>query len=190
MTSRKVFGALAGLLTLALLAVAWGIVVARPAAGAPAMPVAAATPDGPDQPRREIEGDTEAPAISFIDSPSATCYRPAVGTGVCYIQWQYLRVTATSSQYIISMTLTIDDQMRAYHAGFFQTAMVIPGDMYGPGFRVACGASGAGGIPGLGNTYSYVIRARETGGLASANYGSVICPAHVPELFLPLIRRR
>ena len=31
----------------------------------------------------------------------------------------------------------------------------------------------------MGYTYSYVIRAKETGGLGAANYGSVTCPADV-----------
>lgn len=190
MISRRWFGMFVGLLTLVGLAMTWGIVVARPAAGSPTMLAAAETPASPDEPRREIQGDVEAPAISFIDSPSAMCYRPAVGTGICYIQWRYLRVTAASSQYIISMTLTIGDRLRAYHAGFFQTEMYIPGEMYGPGFRVACGATGASGVPGLGNTYTYTIRARETGGLTSANYGSVTCPADVPNIAMPLMLRR
>jgi len=187
-----------GILTLAGLAMAWGIVLTRPAAGlqVAAKPASSAgnvptmTPAGPDQPRREFQGDAEAPAISFIENPSPTCYRPAQGTGVCYIQWQRLRVTAASSQYIISMTVTIGDRLRAYHAGFFQTTMEVPGDMYSPGFRVACGPSGAGGLAGWGNTYTYTVRARETGGLSAANYGSVTRPADVPNIAMPLVLRR
>ncbi len=198
MKSRRWFGLLVGVLTLVGLAMAWSVVLTRPAAGAqgasepapaaesgPTMP-----PSDPYRPRREFQGDAEAPAISFIDNPSPTCYRLAKGTGTCYIKWQYLRVTAASTQYIISMTVTIGDRLRAYHAGFFQTTMEIAGDVYGPGFRVACGPSGASGIVGLGNTYTYTIRARETGGLSAANYGSVTCPADVPNIALPLMLRR
>jgi len=138
-----------------------------------------------DSARRESDGasfpnaDPLAPLISFIDSPSATCYLPVPHTNACYIQWQYLNVTASTSQYIISMTLSISNEIRAYYSGFFQTTMYIPGDMQSPGFRVACGLPGASGDPVLGQSYSYKVQARETGGLKAANYGSVFCPSDV-----------
>ena len=90
---------------------------------------------------------------------------------------------------MISMTVSIDGYLRANHSGFFQTSMFIPGEMYDSGFRVTCGFPGAGGVPGMGKTYSYIIRARETGGLSAANYGSVTCPADVVHVFMPLVRR-
>ena len=147
------------------------------------------TPFGPHMPHREISGDSKSPAISFIDSPSATCSRPVAGTGACYIQWDYLYVTAASSSYIISMTVAIDDHIRAYHAGFFQTSMYIPSGMTAPGYKVTCGTPGSGGTANWGHTYSYVIRARETAGLGSANYGSVACPADTVRVFLPFIKK-
>jgi hypothetical protein len=150
---------------------------------------AATAQTAPDQPRREIEGDIESPTISFIDSPSATCRLPVPNTNACYIQWQYLYVTASPSQYIISMTVAIDNQIRAAHTGFFQTNMYIPADMVAPGYKVACGPPAD--ETGLGNTYAYVIRARETGGLAAANYGSVTCPGDIDiiRIFLPFIQK-
>jgi hypothetical protein len=190
MTSRKWIGALAGSLALAGLAVVWSTIAARAATGSQTAPASAATPDSPDLPRRTIQANPDSPAISFIDSPSPTCYRPAAETGACYIQWDYLQVAASSSQYIISMTVTIDERLRAYHSGFFQTSMFVPGQMYDPGFRVTCGFPGAGGAAGMGNTFSYVVRARETGGLAAANYGSITCPADVVNVFMPLILKR
>lgn len=155
--------------------------------------IASATtpPTGPDLPYREAGADgIESPDISFIDSPDATCLRPVSGTNACYIQWSYLYVTASPSQYVISMTVTIDDQLRSYHSGFFQTFMYIPGDMIAPGYKVSCGALGSGGTPGWGQTYNYTIRARETGGLKAANYGAVTCPADVIQLYLPLIKKK
>ena len=137
--------------------------------------------------RREIETahTSEQPAISFIESPSATCYQPDRSRNTCYIEWNYLYVTASTSQYIISMTVSIDNRLVAYHSGFFQTSMYIPSDMVGRGFKVACGPRGANG---LGNSYAYTLRARETGGLGAANYGSVTCPG-VHLLYAPLVRR-
>jgi len=189
MITRKWIGALACLLALAGLALAWGTIVARVAAGSPAASAAMAPPQGPQPPRREVQGEIESPAISFVDSQTPTCYRPVAGTGECYIQWNYLYVTASSSQYIISMTVSIDGHLSAYHSGFFQTSMFVSGEMYEPGFRVTCGFPGAGGVAGMGNTYSYIIRARETGGLSTANYGSVTCPADVVQVFMPLVVR-
>jgi hypothetical protein len=152
--------------------------------------LATATPVGADLPRREISGDVKSPAISFIDSPTPRCYRPVAGSGACYIQWSYLYVTAGSAQYVISMTVTIDDRLRAYYGGFFQTYMYVPADLAAPGYKVTCGAPGSGGLAGLGKVYSYVIRARETGGLVAANYGSIACPADVVRVLLPVIQKR
>jgi hypothetical protein len=137
--------------------------------------------------RREIQSATtiDQPTISFIDSPSATCYQPASARNTCYIEWNYLYVTASASQYIISMTVSIDNRLVANHSGFFQTYMYIPSDMVGHGFKVACGPRNASG---LGKTYAYTLRARETGGLTAANYGSVTCPG-VYLVNLPLIKR-
>jgi hypothetical protein len=137
--------------------------------------------------RREIQMSTEIerPAISFIDSPSATCTQPDSSRNTCYIEWNYLYVTASTSQYIVSMTVTINNRLMAYHSGFFQTSMYIPSDMFGGGFKVACGPRNA---DGLGNTYAYTLRALETGGLSAANYGSVTCPG-VHLVHLPLVKR-
>jgi hypothetical protein len=179
MTSRKRIGALLGALAVAA---AWGTLVAQGATGPQsATPVA---------PRREIQGEPQSPAISFIDSPGPMCYRPVAGTGACYINWNSLYVTASTSQYIISMTINIDDRLRAYHSGFFQTSMYVPGQMYAPGFKVTCGTPGVDGVPDMGNIYNYVIRASETGGLGAANYGSVTCPADVVRVFTPVIMKR
>ncbi|MDI6696747.1 MAG: hypothetical protein QME21_16990 [Anaerolineales bacterium] len=132
--------------------------------------------------------DVEAPAVSsFSNSP--TCYRQAAGSGVCYIEWSYLYTSASSGSYIISMTVTIDDRLRAYHAGFFQTAMYVPSDFYGTGFKVTCGIPGSGGVPGMGRTYAYTIRARETGGGVTSNTGAVVCPADEIKIHLPLIQK-
>jgi hypothetical protein len=140
--------------------------------------------------RREVIGEIESPTISFISNPSATCSLPAPGTGACYIQWEYLNVTAASSSYIISMTVQIEDRVRAYHSGFFQNSMYIPAQMTAPGYKVVCGEPNPAGPPGLGNSYNYTIRARDSDGLSAANYGTVTCPADVVRLFLPVIQKR
>jgi hypothetical protein len=186
MLPKRVSGLLAALLLVGIM----GLIIVRAALGAQAGQETPTNSTFPEQPRREASGDIDSPAISFIDSPSATCYRPAAGTGACYIDWNYLYVTAASGNYIISMTVTIDNQMRAYHAGFFQTSMYIPGDMSAPGYKVTCGAPGSGGKPGFGKSYSYMIRARETGGLTAANYGLVACPADLVKLYLPVLVKK
>lgn len=147
-------------------------------------------PSSGNQPQREIRGEVLSPDISFIDSPSPTCSRREAGTTACYIQWNYLYVYAAPSAYIISLTLSIDNHLRAYHAGFFQPSLFIPASMTYPGYKVTCGAPGSSGVDGWGYTYAYTIRARETTGLTSANSGSVICPADTAQLFMPLVTKR
>jgi hypothetical protein len=134
---------------------------------------------------REIEGavaaeDPQAPTIGFIDSPSATCYQPDAARDECLINWYYLSVSA-SPNYMITMTVALNSVGRIAHTqGFFQTSMYVPYNMLGRGFKVACGAPGGGGNPNLGNAYAYTIRARDSAGLKSANYGTTYCPAFQP----------
>ena len=127
----------------------------------------------------------DAPLISFIDSPSPTCYKPDPRQDLCFVTWNSNSVSASASQYIISMRFTLDGRLVAHAAGFFQTSMHLPGDMFGPGFRVSCGPPVSVPAPWdpmatlvKGNDYSWAINANETGGLKSANYGSVSCPAY------------
>jgi hypothetical protein len=147
--------------------------------------------------KREVQGDTvreitapddgapngaapQQPDIGFIDSPSATCYQPDHTQNSCYINWYYLSVDA-SPNYMITMTATLNDFGPVAHTqGFFQTSMYVPYNMLGQGFKVPCGSPGAGGNPGLGNAYAYTIRARDSAGLSSANYGTVYCPPFQP----------
>lgn len=184
MFSRKMFGALIILLALTGAFMMWSISPVESRNG-----LAPVTPTPLTTPRARPPHLAQAPAISFIDSQTPMCYSSVTETGVCYLQWNYLYVTASASQYIISMTLEINGDVRAYHAGFFQTSMYIAGEMYNPGFKVVCGLPGAGGNPLLGNAYNYTIRARETGGLSATNYGTVTCPASAIHFNLPAIYR-
>jgi hypothetical protein len=120
------------------------------------------------------------PNIGFIDSPSATCYQPDPTQNNCYINWYYLSVSA-SPNYMITMTAFLNDFGPVAHTqGFFQTSMYVPYNMLGQGVKVVCGAPGAGGDPQLGKAYAYTIRARDSAGLSSANYGTVYCPPFAP----------
>lgn len=187
--STKLRTKLSALLIALALTGVLGVAVVSVPPESQAAPLATPTPIAIAPPHREAGGDVQSPAISFIDSPSATCSLPTPGTGACYIQWDYLYVTAASGSYMISMTVAIDNRIRAYHSGFFQSWMYIPEDMTAPGYKVTCGAPGSGGTAGWGKTYAYALRARETSGLTAANYGSVTCPADVVRVFLPLIQK-
>lgn len=99
------------------------------------------------------------------------CYQPDPAQDACSIQWNYLNVTATAPEYVLTMTVTIDGRLRSYYSGFFQSGMYVPQGLHTPGFRVACGVLGASGHPQLGKTYAYAIKAQDTGGLTAANYG-------------------
>ena len=135
---------------------------------------------------REVSGSPSIldginqPNIGFIDSPSATCYQPDPSKDECFINWYYLNVDATPN-YMISMTVAINSiGTLANIQGFFQTSIYVPYNMLGDGFKVACGSKGASGNPLLGNGYAYTIRARDTAGLSSANYGTTYCPYYTP----------
>lgn len=184
MRNTLVFRTLLALMAALALAAGLGALAVR------GMPATQADAPQIGAPVRSAGGDARAPAISFIDSASPTCYAAAPGTGACYVEWEAMYVEAAAGSYIISMTVSIDDRVRAHHSGFFQRSMYIPGDLVAPGYRVACGAVGSGALPGLGATYRYAIRARDTDGLTAANHGAVTCPADTATAFLPLIRRR
>lgn len=151
------------------------------------------TPEPPQVINREVQNENvreitaptgiaapQQPSIGFIDSPSATCYQPDPAQNACYINWYYMSVDA-SPNYMITMTAMLNDFGPVAHVqGFFQTSMYVPYNMLGQGFKVACGALGAGGNPTLGSAYAYTIRARDSVNLSSANYGTVYCPAYAP----------
>jgi len=127
----------------------------------------------------------DRPDIGFIDSPSATCYQPDPSRDVCFINWYYVSVNA-SPDYMIGLWILLNPNLVSYTGGFFQTSMYVPYNMLGQGFRVACGppVDDTTSIPNVtithGNQYAYTIRAKDSANLASANYGSVTCPAFIP----------
>jgi hypothetical protein len=181
----KATGALFAVLVLLVILAGWLALTAPAAATA-----GAEGPDGqPPELRRERGDGAAAPNISFITSPSATCYRPEPRSASCLITWAYLQVNASPPNYIISMTVTIDGRLVAAHWGFFQHSMTVSPELYNGGFRVPCGVAGAAGNYGLGGVHSYALRARETGGLGAANYGTVTCPTGMATVFLPLTLR-
>lgn len=189
MTVRGLSSVLTVLLALAALGWARDGMV-QPGAGRAAEHLAVTTRVADDQEGERREADGEPLAISAIDSPSPTCYRPVAGTGACYIQWNYMYVTASASSYVISMTVAIDNRIRSYHSGFFQASMYLDQALFRKGFRVVCGFPGSGGSPEMGKSYSYTVRARDAAGTSAANFGSVICPADVVKVYLPIIVRQ
>lgn len=95
---------------------------------------------------------------------------------------------AGSGQFIIYVRLLLGGKVVFHTSGFFQTSAYLPYDMIGD-VLVPCGKangvpdpvpaptpSGPGPFP-YGSAYSYTIQAGESGGLKSANYGTVYCPA-------------
>ncbi len=132
--------------------------------------------------------DPQALTISSIGSPNPTCTNYEPGSGICYLNWSYLSVSASPS-YVISMTLLINGKPRMYASGFFQTSMNLPASMFAPGFRVVCGFPNHP-LSSLGNTYNYEIRARSSDNSTTANYGQVSCPADIVKIDIPLVMKR
>jgi hypothetical protein len=181
--SVKVSSALGVTVALIFVLASWGGAAAQGSGSSP-LP----------EPRQERSNAADAagtPDISFIDSPSATCYRSGLHSDTCYVNWYSLYVATVSSQYMISMTLTIDGQIRANYQGFFQSAINVSPLSHGDGFQVPCGPIGVDGMPNMGHVYSWTLKARDTAGFKAANYGSVVCPAStLVRSFLPLVQRR
>ena len=120
----------------------------------PADRPAAAGVEAQGENRREVSAPAglspDAPLISFIDSPTAACYKPDPAQNVCYINWYYMSVSA-SPNYVISMTATINAiGPVARYQGFFQTSMYVPYNMAGNGFRVPVRSPGRGRGSGAG----------------------------------------
>ena len=179
----KMSSTLVVMLTLILALASWG--------GAAAQGSDTGTLPEPHQERSNAPDAAGTPDISFIDSPSATCYRSGLHSDTCYVNWYSLYVATASSQYMISMTLTIDGQIRANYQGFFQSAINVSPLSQGNGFQVPCGPLGVDGMPNMGHVYSWTLKARDTAGLKAANYGSVTCPAStLVHSLLPLLQRR
>lgn len=125
-------------------------------------------------------------AIGFIDSPSASCTR--LKGNECYINWDYIYVNAAPN-YMIVLRVTIGPSGSAQNValnvnGFFQTSMYIDHGILGNGIPVKCGpAAPPSCTPAtdslcfpMGTAYSYTIKAKDSAGLSSANYGTVNCP--------------
>jgi hypothetical protein len=187
---RKTFLSVAfGVMLLIALLEAFQIARSQSGSDASSSPTKLLAHETEDTNTREIYGPADlsgssaqasAPDIGFIDSPTSTCYQPDPAQDTCYINWYYMSVSA-SPNYIISMTVAINaiGQVIRYQ-GFFQTSMYAPYNMQDRGIKVACGSLGAGGSPYWGNAYAWTIRARDSTGLSSANYGTVYCPAKKP----------
>jgi hypothetical protein len=125
-------------------------------------------------------GGSNQPQIGFIDSPTVACVQPDTTKDECFINWYYMSVNSDPNN-IITMTVQLNDfGFVARYNGFFQTSMYVPYNMNPQGYRVACGTPGSGGDPYWGKAYGWTIRARDSVGSASANYGTAYCPAYTP----------
>lgn len=132
------------------------------------MAIAPASPDSPDSP------DT----LSSFQTTTPYCYQPDAAQDVCYINFRQNSVA--SDTYVRVMTVTIESRIRAVYRGFFQSSMYAYYDMQGPGFKVACGAPNSGGVPTLGESYSYSIEFRDADDSWASNNGTLRCPPYIP----------
>ncbi len=89
---------------------------------------------------RQRDERPDAPTISFVDSQTPACIQLDYQRDDCQVNFNYLYVTADTNQYIISMSVRIDNRVRGYYSGFFQNYMYIPADMNGAGYRCAAGS--------------------------------------------------
>jgi hypothetical protein len=114
-------------------------------------------------------------------APTAYCRK--VKKNQCVISWGQISVSADPN-YIIDLWVFLEDELVFHASGFFQTSMTVGHDFLGEGIPVKCGRSGSTPLPdpppdfdlSYGSRYDYTIRASDSAGLKSANYGSVVCP--------------
>ena len=98
--------------------VIWGVVKVAPALATSPGSVEGST--FPTPTALPNQADISSPDISLIDSPTPSCILPRLHTGLCAMTWYYMYVNAAPN-YIITMTVSIDNQPRARYSGFFQT---------------------------------------------------------------------
>lgn len=131
----------------------------------------------------------KAPLIGFIASPGASCSQPNPRKDDCHVNWTYVSVDAAPNS-MVAMWALLETDVALKVSGFFQTSMYVPGQSLGPGFSVPCGApiddpNSCPSPPGryvplkVGNSYADTVKALDSAGLRSANYGTVTCPAFV-----------
>lgn len=141
-----------------------------------------------------VEGDSpdpyrpDQPDVASLSATMPTCMQPDPAENVCYLNWNNFFAQAVSGHYMRSITLTIDDRVRAFYLGFFETYLYVDDLQHTPGLKVPCGGFGTGGNPSVGAVHTFSIRAEDTGGYVSTLYGSVACPG-VRLVFLPLVLR-
>lgn len=124
-------------------------------------------------------------SISFINTASPYCHQPDSRVDRCFIGFAWHAVS--SSSYMVKLQVSIGGRRVVEDRGFFQSGMFIDQtSLGGTGYRVSCGLTGAGGSsdPMVGLVYDYAIRAEDSEGLTSQNFGTIGCPAFLPpELF-------
>jgi hypothetical protein len=140
--------------------------------------------------RQSLSTRPKTPSISLLETRKPTCYRPELGSNACFVNWGSTTVSTSAPRTIVSMTLTIDGQMRANYQGFFQDAMEVMPGFHGAGFQVPCGPASVDGVVGMGHRYDWALRARDSQGLQTSSSGALTCPALDPiHVFLPMVRR-
>jgi hypothetical protein len=99
-----------------------------------------------------------------------------------------MEVSTGSTQSVVTMTVRIDDDLRANYQGYFQSVMRVPAAFHGNGFEVTCGEAGVDGVPGMGHAYDWTLRAADSAGNETSNQGTVTCPPLDPiQTFIPLL---
>ncbi len=131
--------------------------------------------------------DAQPANVPIIYTLTPTCYQPVPEENACYINWSYMDVASdpSYSSYIVAISITVGNRLRARYGGFFQTVAYLEPGLRGAGLKVACGPRGA---DGWGNTYAWQVSASNTNGLGTSIGDSIRCPGTTLE-FLPSIRR-
>ena len=131
-----------------------------------------------------------SPDISNLVTLTPNCYKTYLRSDTCYVSWYRMTVQTTAPARMRSLTITIDGKLRANFQGFFQSSFTLVQGIFNPGFQVSCGSEGSGGVAGMGQTYSYTIRAVDSNSDGILASGNVVCPANnLLPIYLPVIKK-
>lgn len=133
------------------------------------------------QPNAAPANDSAPKTISAITTRSPYCYQPDRQRDECFLGFELHFVSSSVS--LTRLQVSISGRRVLEDRGFFQSSALIGhAQTANPGFKVACGLSGSGADPDplIGQRYTFQIRAEDSDGLITQNFGVFSCPAFIP----------
>ena len=142
----------------------------------------------------QVPGEpVQAGAVTIkMSNPSCVQSQPAAASCSIVIG----NLSANGSDISFSrVELLVDNKLRMYMAGFFESSAYFTYSMVPDAFTVSCGGPNASGNPNYGKSYLVTANAYMADGTSASNTMNVFCPAFVVQAtnptktYLPTIRK-